>query len=66
MGLKSIIISAIGCLLSSNTADASKIRVVHPSDLRDEFQQIVDGDFEKGVLKSSMANFGFFNYGTKL
>ena len=45
----------------------SKITVVHPTKLRDGFvEQIHGGKKEVGVLRSSMANFGFFNYGTTL
>jgi len=47
--------------------DATKLRVVHPSDLKKEFMARNDeGKTEEGVIKSSMANFGIFNYGATI
>ena len=52
--------------LSSTVVDASKLKVVHPTALADSFYTDIHGLKEKGVMKSSMANFGFFNYGTTI
>jgi len=39
---------------------------VHPSELKKAFLSRIDGEMEEGVIKSSLGNFGHFNYGTTL
>ena len=49
-----------------DVVNASKLRVVHPTELKESFYTDIHGEKEEGVMKSSMANFGFFNYGTTI
>jgi len=53
-------------LLGLNQVYASKLQVVHPSELKKAFLSRIDGEMEEGVIKSSLGNFGHFNYGTTL
>jgi len=45
-------------------AEASKLQVVHPTDLKRQFNSRVDGEMLEGVIHSDLGNFGHFNYGT--
>jgi len=45
---------------------ASKLKIVHPTTLAKSFFYDIHGNKELGVMKSSMANFGYYNYGTTI
>ena len=46
------------------SVNASKIQVIHPTDLKNQFHTFVNGFSETGTIKSALGNFGNFNYGT--
>jgi hypothetical protein len=63
--LKTIaLVALISCQFDQ--ASASKLKLIHPTDLVNEFDYDIHGKKEKGVMKSSMANFGYYNYGTTI
>ena len=46
---------------------ASTLKVIHPYNLRKEFSDLnTNGILEKGLLKSSVGNFGHIDYGTSV
>jgi hypothetical protein len=45
---------------------AHELKVLHPSDLRKKLTHEVKGHKEEGLIKSSLGNFGHFNYGTTM
>ena len=64
--LKSLISASLLGLFTNVTS--SKLRVIHPSDLRDNFMTETNlyGDHEKGTIKSALGNFGTFNHFTSV
>ena len=51
--------------LSASTL-AHELKVLHPSDLKKKLTLEVKGKKEAGLIKSSLGNFGHFNYGTTM
>jgi len=53
-----------------NFASCTLLQVIHPIDLQNEFEWIedvnFDGELKKGVIESSLANFGVWEYGTTI
>lgn len=48
------------------SASSHKLKILHPSALKKQFTSEIDGIVEPGLLKSSMGNFGHFNYGSTM
>ena len=61
--IKSLLLAFIG---NQGLSDTAKLTVVHPTDLMNSFQTRSNGVVENGVIKSSLGNFGHFQYGTTL
>ena len=55
-------------IISLGLVNSSKLRIIHPTDLRDNFMTELDlyGDNEKGTVKSALGNFGTFNHFTSI
>ena len=45
---------------------ASKLKVLHPTALKTKITKEIHGRLEKGLINSSLGNFGHFNYGTTM
>ena len=44
-------------------AYTSELKILHPTYLKKSIYGIVDGKLEEGVIRSSLGNYGDFNYG---
>ena len=44
-------------------AYTSELKIIHPTNLKRDIYGLVDGKLEEGVLRSSLGNYGDFNYG---
>ena len=49
-----------------STTSGHKLKILHPSALKKQFTSEIEGLVEPGLLKSSLSNFGHFNYGSTM
>jgi hypothetical protein len=52
--------------LLTASSQASKLKVVHPSDLVAKFVGVSNDKMDQGLIRSSLSNFGHFDYGTTI
>ena len=55
------IVASLGAFIQGH-----ELKVLHPSDLKRRFTPEMNGHKEKGLIRSSLGNFGKFNYGTTM
>lgn len=45
---------------------AAEVKVIHPTYLKEKFHEVIDGENTTGIIRSSLGNYGDFNYGTTI